>query len=133
MSGNIDVDWTPTYPFYGLLADFIKVQHNRVGGDFAVAQAVTSRAIRDVIRKTIPDVIFVILSLTQETQQKRVMERHGEGEEADGMIAFLRTIFKLFEGPAEDEKNTLKVDITEEMTPEDVQKKVLEVLASNGL
>ena len=98
-----------------------------------MAQAVTSRAIRDVIRKTIPDVIFVILSLTQETQQKRVMERHGEGEEAEGMITFLGNIFKLFEGPAEDEKNTLKVDITEEMTPEDVQKKVLEVLASNGL
>ena len=133
MAGNFDVDWTTTYPFYTLMADFIKVQHNRVGGDFAVAQAVTSRAIRDVIRKTLPDVIFVILNLTKETQRKRVMERHGEGEEADGIAAFLAKMFQLYEGPADDEKNTLKVDITEEMTPEDVQKKVLEILASSGL
>ena len=130
--GQLDVDFTPMYPFYTLIAEYINYQHERIGGNFAVAHAVTSRAIRDVIRKVIPDCIFVILSLTEETQLKRVIQRHGE-DNADSLVEWFSKIFALYEGPGENEQNTFNIDITDEMTPEDVQAKVLEVLSDNGL
>ena len=127
-SGDVkNVDWEKFKPFYTCMANEIKYQHERVGGHFVVANAVTSREMRDHIRKTIPNCIFVTLTLTKETQRKRVTERHGE-EGADAIIDFLTKMYQLYEGPGEGEENTFNVDITENMTREDVKQKVLEVL-----
>ena len=68
-SGNVDdVDWSKMMPFMTNIAKDIKVQKERIGGDFVVAQAVTSRDMRDHIRKTLPDCTFITLSMTHETQ-----------------------------------------------------------------
>ena len=68
-TGNTDaIDWDKVKPFIGNMAKDIKVQKEHLGGDFVIAQAITSRDMRDHIRTILPDTIFIILSMTQETQ-----------------------------------------------------------------
>ena len=121
-----DIDWDKTKPFYSHLAKDVGVQKKRIGGNFAVAQAINSQEQRDLIRTILPEVIFITLSLTPENQKKRVVERHGEASLE--MLDVLCEFFTLFEGPGKDEKNIYDVSITEDMTPKDVLNKVLEVL-----
>merc|ERR1711971_1495132 len=106
-----DINWEKMKPFYSNISKDIDVQRKRIGGNFAIAQAVTSKEFRDHIRLTLPDCIFITLTLTKENQLKRVRERHGEdcGEIAELMNKFS----EFYEGPGEGEKNTYNVDITE--------------------
>ena len=77
--GNLDeIDVYRMKEFYKFIAQEIDVQRKQVGGDFAVAQAVTSRKFRDYIRLTLPDCFFVTLSVTKRNQAKRIKERHGD-------------------------------------------------------
>ena len=72
-SGNVDgVNWDDMKPWMTNIAKDIKVQKERIGGDFVVAQAVTSRDMRDNIRKTLPDCTFITLSMTRETQVRKL-------------------------------------------------------------
>lgn len=51
-------------------------QHKRLGGKWAIAQAVFNRSQRDQIKKDLgPDLNFVVLNLTRECQLKRVCIR----------------------------------------------------------
>ena len=61
--------------------------------------------------------------------EKRIHERHGEA--STEMIDMLTQMFEIYEGPGEGEKNTFNVDITIDMTPNDVKEKVLEILAKH--
>ena len=132
MGGEIiDMDWNNVKPFMELMAKDIQTQKKRMGGNFAVAQAVTSRDMRDHIRTVLPDCIFVTLTLTEATQAKRVKERHGDGPGTEMIHEMLGKMYKLYEGPGDGEKNTYNVDITEVMSPKDVLDKVLEVLEKN--
>ena len=71
-TGNIDdIDWDKVKPFIGNMAKDIKVQKEHLGGDFVIAQAITSRDMRDHIRTILPDCVFIILTLTQETQASK--------------------------------------------------------------
>ena len=46
------------------MAECLKYERQRIGGDWVVAQAVPSRNMRDVIRKVLGnDLIFIILRL----------------------------------------------------------------------
>ena len=122
-----DIDWEKMKPFYANMSKDIDVQRKRIGGNFAIAQAVTSREFRDHIRLTLPDCTFITLTLTKENQLKRITERHGEdcgGELLDMMNKFA----EFYEGPCEGEKNTYNINIDEKMTPKDVMDKVLEIL-----
>ena len=106
------------------MAKLIQSQKKRIGGDFVIAQAVTSRDIRDHIRLTLPDCIFITLTLTKETSIERLKTRHGEGAIAE----LLENMYKCYEGPGEGEKNTYNINITEDMTKDDVTIKALEIL-----
>ena len=77
VKGN-EIDWEKTKPFYSNVSRDIDVQRKRIGGNFVIAQAVTSQNMRDHIRLTLPDCTFITLTLTEENQLKRVRERHGE-------------------------------------------------------
>ena len=127
--GNLDgIDSYKMKEFYKFIAQEIDVQRKRIGGDFAVAQAITSRKFRDYIRLTLPDCYFVTLSMTKGNQAKRIKERHGDDP---GAVEYCAKFFEWtmdYEGPAEGEKNTFNVEITENMTPKDVMSKVLEIL-----
>ena len=129
-TGNYeDFDYGIAKPFIGNMAKDILVQKQRLGGDFAVAHAVMKRDMRDHIRTILPDCIFVVLSLTDETQCKRIKERHGEGSES--LSEHLVKMHQLYEKPGDGEKNTYNVDITEDMTRKDVFNKVMEILKDN--
>ena len=57
-------------------------------------------------------------------------ERHGE--QSESVIKFLTGIFDIYEPPGENEKNTYNVEITEDMTQNDVLKKVQNILVEIG-
>ena len=107
---------------------YIEVQKKRIGGDFVVAKAIGSRKERDQIRKVFPECIFVILTITKEFQKKRLLARHGEGKEGEGVVNMLTDWYKYFEPLEEDEKNIVSIDITNDMSPKDVMKSVLKIL-----
>merc|ERR1719225_899775 len=103
-------------------------QRQRLGGDWATAFAVFSRTQRDIIRNTLGnDVIFFILHLTQESNHKRLAGRHGDDMAAEFNKIF-DTMSKMYESAGEDEKNAFDLHITEDMTPDDVAQKVLDIL-----
>ena len=127
MQPGANVDWDKMKPGYTTLAKDINAQKKRIGGNFSIAEAVPSRAFRDHIRLTIPDCIFITLTMTQESQIKRIKARHGE-DLSDGLLDMLSGIHKLYELPEENEPNTFNVDITESMNRKDVLNKVLDIL-----
>ena len=65
--------------------------------------------------------------MTQESNRKRLVGRHG-----DDMAAEFNKIFdsmsKMYESAGGDEKNAFDLHITEDMTPDDVVQKVLDIL-----
>merc|ERR1711997_191559 len=131
-TGSIDdIDWSKAKPFLKNMAKDILVQKNRIGGDFAVAHAVMTREMRDHIRTVLPDCIFITLSMTNETQKKRIKERHGDSAEADAVFEILTKVHKCYEGPGYGERNTYNVDIDLNMTRKDVLDKVLKVIQEN--
>ena len=64
--------------------------------------------------------------MSREDQMKRVKQRHGEGQES--INDWLIKIYDLFEPLAEGEENAIGVDVTSDMTREDVVQKILEKL-----
>ena len=112
------------------MAKHVSAQKKRIGGSFSIAQAVTSKKIRDHIRLTIPDCIFITLTMAKEAQMKRIKARHGD-DMSGGMLEVLSNIHELYELPGENEPNTFNVDITDDMKPQDVMGKVLEILDKN--
>ena len=69
-------------PFYHEMCKDILAEKKRIGGRWAVAQAVPTRQLRDQIRKDLgSQCIFITLSLSAETNRKRVEARHSEGDE----------------------------------------------------
>ena len=121
----LEIDWSNTKPFYTNMAKDIATQKKRIGGDFVIAHAVTSRDMRDHIRHTLGGCIFITLTLTKETQMKRIRARHGDDE---GAMAFMGNLYQLYEGPGDGEKNVYNINITEDMTQDDIMNKALEIL-----
>ena len=111
---------------YTLMAEDVLRERKRIGGDWAVAQAVPTRELRDYIRGIIgAELIFVVLHMSKEDQEARVKNRHGDEE---GATDYLVNAYKLFEPAAQDEPNTLDVRISPEMTPEDVADRIVAML-----
>ena len=52
--------------FFGLIANHVKSQKARIGGNFVIAHAVPYKAIREHIRTILPEVTFIVLTLTKE-------------------------------------------------------------------
>ena len=120
-----EIDWNKTKPCYTNMAKYIETQKKRIGGDFVIAHAVTSWDMRDHIRLTLGDCIFITLTLTKETQMKRIRARHGDDE---GAMVFMGNLYQLYEGPGDGEKNVYNINITEDMTQDDIMNKALEIL-----
>ena len=130
MQPGAEVDWDKLKPVYTTLAKDINAQKKRIGGNFSIAEAVTSQAFRDHIRLTIPDCIFITLTMAKEAQMKRIKARHGD-DMSEVMLEILSNLHELYELPGENEPNTFNVDITDDMKPQDVMKKVLDILENN--
>ena len=121
-------DGTITMPFYEVLAEDLVKQRNRLGGDWAIAQAVFSRKQRDFLRQQLgPKLVFIVMNLTAECQKKRVASRHGDSL-GGGLLDMLIRYASLCEPAGEDEENAYNLDIDENMTRDDVMKKLLEIV-----
>ena len=125
-----EVDWEKIKPFYTSMAKDVAAQKKRIGGNFSIAEAVPSRAFRDHIRQTIPDCIFITLTIAKKAQMKRLKARHGD-DMSGGMLEVLSNSHELYELPGKNEPNTFNVNITDDMKPQDVMRKVLEILNKN--
>ena len=117
-------------PHHGVefLAKDIKTQRKRIGGNFVIAHSVALKEERDQVRQILPDCIFIFLNITKECQEKRLLTRHRNGKAGEGVVKFLISIHKFFEPSEEGEQNSFDVDITEDMTPADVMKIILDIL-----
>ena len=73
--------------YYGAMAADIGAEKKRIGGDFAVANVIITKEVRDKMREWLgPDLIFVHLEMSQEDRRARVLDRHqGNTEAADLM------------------------------------------------
>ena len=125
---GLEEKWGPMYQEMG---KDIARQRKRLGGDWAIAQAVFTRAQRDALRKIIgPDLVFIVLQMTKDCQTKRLQARHGTGDEgnAEEFVKLLNAFHDLYEPAGYDEENAYNVMITEDMSIDDVMKKVWDIV-----
>ena len=99
-----------------------------MGLNWAVAQGCPTRYLRDAIKEENPEVIFIMLRVSPELQVKRIKERSGGKDAPQAMVDMMAKIFEAFPPADEDEKQAFNLEITEGMTPEDVGKKILELI-----
>ena len=127
MKGDFNSYEEKLQPLYKNMGQDIVKQAKRLGGIMIIAQAVFSRDQREYLREIIgPNLIFLVLNMTKDCQMKRVRERTpGIGEK---YLEILYNYAERCEPAAKDEINTYNVTITEEMTREDVEKTVLELV-----
>lgn len=112
--------------FYTALCKDITAEKKRMGGDWVVAQAVTTKALRDHIRKQLgPECIFVVLNMTKEDTMKRITARHGEGSSFNELLI---KWYDFYEPATKDEENAIDVVVTSDMSREDVVQKILKLL-----
>ena len=105
------------------MAQYVKAERARIGGDWAVAQAVPTRRLREEIKKILPDVIFVTLTITEDHLKKRLEGRHGE-EQSD-LNEHMMSIHKCYESAEKSETNAFDIELNPTMTPDDVVDTVL--------
>ena len=97
-------------------------------GNWAIANAVFSRTQRETLRRQIgPELVFIVLNLTKDCQTKRLQRRHGEAI-AESKLQMFTKYADLFEPAGDDEENAYNLDITEDMTKDDVMEKVYEII-----
>ena len=73
--------------------------------------------------------MFIVLNMTKSCQEKRIEARHG-GKANEGIERMLTKIFDIYEPAGEDEEGAHNVTITEDMSREDVLKRVMAVIES---
>ena len=112
---------------YSQINKHIIKERGRLGGDWAVAQAVPTRKLRDHIRSELgQDLIFVVLHMARVDQEARIKARHGD--EDSSINDLLSSVYQFYEPAAEDEPNTIDLRITPEMSPVDVVNRILEII-----
>ena len=70
-----------------------------------------------------PDLVFVVINMTQECQKERLKERHGES-----VGDLMEKMFNLYEPTGEDEENAFNVTVDTGMSRQDVLKQVTKTL-----
>ena len=112
--------------FYTEVADGIAQEQKRIGGDFAIAQAVPSRKLRDTIRKRLgPKLVFIVLHMSKEDQAKRIKARHGDDE---SFAEHLSKMYDVYEPATDDEPNAIHCPVTNEMSKDDVVERIVQLL-----
>ena len=114
-------------PILQITAKDITQQKERLGGDWSIAFAVYSRSQRELLREALPGVVFIVLSLSTEALFKRLKGRMNDIQ-MDDMDEQLKKFNTLYEPAGDDEENTHNLVVTEDMSPEDVVQKVLEIV-----
>jgi len=112
----------PTDHYYNLMAEDIKTERNRVGGDWIVAFAIDKRLDRDIFRKVLgEDLIFVVLDISLDLVKERLKGR-GKGEDE------LANDHWKYEPASEDEPNTIGFEIIKSRSKEENAQAVLDLI-----
>lgn len=110
--------------FYTLMCEDIDKQRRRMGGDWAVGQAVPFKAHRDLIRSKLGnDLVFVVLEMDNELKMERLRNRKGLGE---NIIQYMVKIGEMFDPASQNEKNAIALNVTRDFSPVDVVEKILD-------
>merc|ERR1719510_455732 len=85
MSGE-EYDKAALVAYYTAMAQDIKTQKERIGGDWAVAHVVMKKEHRDAIRRCLGSQLYIVnLVMSTEDRRKRILDRH-MGDEAIGDV-----------------------------------------------
>ena len=77
---------------YSAMAEDIKRERQRIGGDWAVATVVMTREARDNLRKILgPQLVFILLTMPSEDRRMRILSRHKNDE---GAVDMMEVIFR---------------------------------------
>ena len=113
------------FPFFKLMSKDIAKEKKKIGGDWVVAFAVPTRKLRDVIKEEC-NATFVVLTISEETQQQRLSKRHPKNEK---VVKHLTKIHNCYESVQPDEKDAYEVIITPDMEQDDVVQKVIDLIS----
>ena len=114
-------DRTPTDAYFRLMAEDIKRERARVGGDWVVAFALPLRRDRDVFREVLPDATFVVLDISFDLVKERLSGR----EDNDMTIELLASLHGNYQPAQKDEQKTLPYQILKGVTVEENAGKIL--------
>ena len=118
-------------PFYRVMAQDIVRYKKRLGGNFAIAQAVPTRELRDCMKDIFgPQATFVTIRLSKETNQKRIEARHAhiDAGTKKSMIDFYNSIFDRYEDAQPGEENCITIHVGPEDSRDDVMNKILKLV-----
>ena len=124
MCQGMKYDIDKTRELYTIMCQDIVKEQKRIGGNWAVAQAVPTRVLRDQIRSKMgKNLIFIVLHMKKEDQIARLKVRHGDDET---LIEPLSNIYDIFEPAGVGEPNTIHIEVTKEMSRETVVEKIID-------
>jgi len=110
---NLTTDRSQINHFLRLMAEDIKKEKARVGGDWVVAFAMATRKDRDVFREVLgDDVIFVVLDISFDLVKERLSGRSESDEHLAG-------VHYIYEPAQSDEPRTVAFEILKDVTREE--------------
>ena len=115
------------FPFFKAMSKDIATEKKKIGGNWAVAFAVPTRKMRDVIKEEC-NATFVVLTVSKDTQQNRISRRHQDDKDEAQTVDYLTSIHKCYESVLSDEKDAYELTITPDMDPDSVVQKVLDLI-----
>merc|ERR1711936_155803 len=116
--------------YYTTMAEDIKTQKERIGGDWAIAHVVMKNEHRAALRKCLGSQLYLVnLVMSTEDRRKRVLDRHMGDEGIGDMMDHFE---KLMDPTEEGEENTITVQVSAEMTREDVVHTVLKAVGGGA-
>ena len=139
LEANLTTDRSPTFHYYRLMAEDIRKERERVGGNFIVANHISERCSRDIFREVLDDAIFVVLDIPNDLLKDRLKNR--ELDRKLGCLTWLQSRARMqgmvkesynFEPAHIDEPRTVAFRITKGATEEQNADAILELINKAG-
>lgn len=109
--------------YYAAMARDIKIQRERIGGDWAVAHVVLYKEWRDIMREILgPDLVFINLKMSREEKNKRLLKRHSGNEKVVEMMENFDNLMSKNDG------DMLQLEVTGEMSRGEVVNMIRDIL-----
>ena len=119
------LDFEKAKVFYQEMAKDIMKEKKRIGGHWVVSQAVLTKSLRNEISAIMgmKQVIHVTLNVDKEAQKERLEGRHGKSNA--GVGKYFQTWYDLYELVDEENENGFTIDVSIDMTPENVAQAII--------
>ena len=117
-------DRSPEYRFFRMMAEDVKRERERVGGNWVVANAISKRCEREIIREVLDNAFFVVLEISYDLVKERLFGR----EKEKGIAKWLLSEHSKFEVAQADEPRTVGFKILRESTEEENARAILDLI-----